>query len=71
METAAANQFNLTYKGEDFWGRKVYISEAGNYYREVDGVIHSTADPKDFDGEPLAPVTLKEGFSFNFINSPA
>lgn len=66
-----AEKFNLTYKGEDCWGRKVYASDGGRYYRDVDGVIHSTADPTDFDGEPLAPVRLKEGVEFNFINSPA
>lgn len=60
-------KFNLTLCGEDFWGRPTYKSDKGNYYKEVDGVIHTVCPSKDIDGEPGFPLKLKEGYELNLI----
>jgi len=41
------------YVGEDEWSRKVYRSEDGTMYVDVDGVLHSVTP----EGEPIAPVS--------------
>lgn len=64
-------KLKLTYVGKDYWSRKVYQDENGNYYKDISlscdepKELHTSCPRKDFEGEPDYPIT-----NFEIVNPP-